>query len=66
MIAINAGDLNGRQKEDGAMSDLQGASHPQRKEQIGIADLAFVAFIIIITATAVILTLTQTYLQNPK
>ena len=48
------------------MSDLQGASYRQRKEQIGIADLAFVAFIIIITATAVILTLTQTYLQNPK
>jgi hypothetical protein len=48
------------------MSDLQGTSNTQRKEQVGIADLAFVAFIIIITAIAVMRTLTQIYLQNPK
>jgi hypothetical protein len=35
-------------------------------QPVGSADLAFVAFIIIITAIAVMLTLTQIYLQNPK
>ena len=48
------------------MSDLQGTSSPQRKEKVGPADLAFVAFIVIITAIAVMLTLTQIYLQNPR
>jgi hypothetical protein len=48
------------------MSDLQGTSKPQRKEQVGTADLAFVAYVIIITALAVMLTLTQIYLQNPR
>jgi hypothetical protein len=48
------------------MSDLQVTSKPQRKEQVGTADLAFVAYIVIITALAVMLTLTQIYLQNPK
>jgi hypothetical protein len=31
------------------MSDLQGTSNPQRKEQVGAADWWFVAFVIIIT-----------------
>ncbi len=48
------------------MSDLQGTSKPQRKEQVGAADLAFVAYVVIITALAVMLTLTQIYLQNPR
>jgi hypothetical protein len=37
----------------------------QRKEQVGAADWGFVAFVIIITAIAVTLTLSQIYLQNP-
>jgi hypothetical protein len=37
-----------------------------RKEQVGAADWVFVAFLIIITAIAAILTLTQIYLQNPQ
>jgi hypothetical protein len=41
-------------------------SNQQRKEKVGTADLAFVAFIIIITAIAVMLTLTQIYLQNSR
>ena len=48
------------------MSDLQGTSNPQRKEQVVAADRWFVVFVIIITAIAVTLTLTQIYLQNPK
>ena len=48
------------------MSDLQARGSPQRKEKVGPADLAFVAFIVIITAIAVMLTLTQIYLQNPR
>jgi len=38
----------------------------QREEQAGAADWGFVAFVIIITAIALILTLSQIYLQNPK
>jgi hypothetical protein len=34
--------------------------------KVNKADLAFVAFIVIITGIAVLLTLTQIYLQNPK
>ena len=49
-----------------SMSDLQQTNNPQRKEPLGIADYAFVAFIIIITANAVLLTLIQIYLQNPR
>jgi hypothetical protein len=48
------------------MSDLQQTNNPQRKEPLGIADYGFVAFIIIITANAVLLTLIQIYLQNPR
>ncbi len=48
------------------MSGLQGTNKPQRKEQVGVADLAFVAYVVIITALAVMLTLTQIYLQNPR
>ena len=48
------------------MADLHGTSNRQPKERVNAADLAFVAFIIIITAIAVLLTLTQIYLQNPK
>jgi hypothetical protein len=41
-------------------------NNSQHKEQVGIADVAFVAFLILITATAVALTLLQIYMQNPK
>jgi hypothetical protein len=48
------------------MSDLQGTSNPQRKETSRAADWWFAAFVIIITAIAVTLTLSQIYLQNPR
>ena len=48
------------------MADLHGTSNPQPKERVNAADWAFVAYIIIITAIAVMLTLLQIYLQNPK
>ena len=48
------------------MPDLRQTNNPQHKEPLGIADYAFVAFIIIITANAVLLTLIQIYLQNPR
>ena len=48
------------------MSDLQARTDPQRKEQVGAADWWFVVWVIIITAIAVTLTLTQIYLQNPR
>jgi hypothetical protein len=48
------------------MSDLQARTDPQRKEQVGMADLAFVAFVIIILAIAVGLTCVQIYMQNPR
>jgi hypothetical protein len=38
----------------------------QHEKQIGFADVAFVAFLILITAIAGTLTLLQIYLQNPK
>jgi hypothetical protein len=38
----------------------------QHKEQGGFADLAFVAFLVVITAIAATLTLLQIYMQNPK
>ena len=41
-------------------------ANQQRKEQVNTADLAFVAFIIIITAIAVLLTCAQIYMQNPR
>ena len=47
------------------MSDLQTRTSPQRKEQVGTADLGFVAFVIIITAIAIGLTCAQIYMQNP-
>ena len=48
------------------MTNLHETGNPQRKEQVGTADLAFVAYVVIITAIAVMLTLTQIYLQNPR
>jgi hypothetical protein len=36
------------------------------KKQVYTADLAFVGFVVIITAIPVLLTLTQIYLQNPR
>jgi hypothetical protein len=48
------------------MEDLQGTANPQRKEQVNTADLAFVGFVVIITAIPVLLTLIQIYLQNPR
>ena len=47
-----------------SMSYLQRKNHG--KEQAEAPDWGFVAFVIIIFATAVTLTLTQIYLQNPK
>jgi hypothetical protein len=38
----------------------------QPKEQVNTADLGFVAFVVIITVIAVMLTLIQIYLQNPR
>ena len=46
------------------MADLQARGSPQSKEKVGPADLAFVAFIVIITAIAVMLTLGKIYFQN--
>jgi hypothetical protein len=37
-----------------------------RKEQVNTTDLAFVAFVVIITAIAVLLTLGRIYLQSPS
>ncbi len=48
------------------MADLHDTANLQRKEKVNTADLAFVAFVVIITAIAVVLTLTQIYLQNPR
>ena len=48
------------------MADLHETANLQRNEQLNTADLAFVAFVVIITAIAVLLTLTQIYLQNPR
>ena len=47
------------------MSDLQATGSSQGKEKVGPADLAFVAYVVIITAIAVMLTLTKIYFQNP-
>jgi len=58
--------ISARRQGGLAMADLHGTSNRQPKERVNAADLAFVAFIIIITAIAVLLTLTQIYLQNPK
>jgi hypothetical protein len=41
-------------------------NNSQHKEQVGIADVAFVAFLILITVIAATLTLLQIYMQNPK
>jgi hypothetical protein len=48
------------------MSNLQGTSNPQRKEQVGAADWGFIAFVIIIFAIAVGLTCVQIHMQNPR
>jgi hypothetical protein len=48
------------------MANLHDMANPQRKEKVNTADLAFVVFVVIITAIAVLLTLTQIYLQNPR
>ena len=48
------------------MADLHGTADPLRKEQVNAADFTFVAFVVIITAIPVLLTLTQIYLQNPR
>jgi hypothetical protein len=45
------------------MIDLHETSNPQ---PVGAADLAFVAYVVIITAIAVMVTLIQIYLQNPR
>lgn len=38
----------------------------RHNEQVGAADWAFVAFLILITAIATVLVFIQIYLQNPK
>jgi hypothetical protein len=48
------------------MADLHETSNRQRKVPVGAADLAFVAYVVIITAIAVMVTLIQIYLQNPR
>jgi hypothetical protein len=48
------------------MANLQETANSQGKEQVNAADYAFVAFVVIITAIPVLLTLTQIYLQNPR
>jgi hypothetical protein len=48
------------------MTDLHETSNPQRKEPVGTADLAFVAYVVIIMAIAVMVTWIQIYLQNPR
>jgi hypothetical protein len=48
------------------MTNLHESGNPQRKDQVGAADWAFVAYVVIITAIAVMLTLTQIYMQNPR
>ena len=53
-------------REGVSMSNLQGTSNPQRKEQVGAADWGFIAFVIIIFAIAVGLTCVQIYMQNPR
>jgi hypothetical protein len=52
------------QKGGVSMSYLQRKNHG--KEQAEAPDWGFVAFVIVIFAIAVTLTLTQIYLQNPK
>jgi hypothetical protein len=48
------------------MADLHKTANLQSKERVNAADFAFVAFVVIITAIPVLLTLTQIYLQNPR
>ena len=48
------------------MADLHKTANLQSKERVNATDLAFVAFVVIITAIPVLLTLTQIYLQNPR
>jgi hypothetical protein len=42
-----------------------GAGWPATQRKAGPAELPFVAFVVIITVIAVMLTLTKIYLQNP-
>jgi len=39
---------------------------PQHQEQVGMADWAFVAYVIIILAIPIALTCAQIYMQNPR
>ena len=55
--------LNVPEREGASMPDL--TSKAQRKEPAGTADFAFVAYVVIILAIAVMLTLTKIYLQGP-
>jgi hypothetical protein len=48
------------------MANLQETANLQGEEELNAADFAFVAFVVIITAIPVLLTLTQIYLQNPR
>ena len=48
------------------MSDSQVKISPQHKEQVGMADWAFVAYVIIILAIPIVLTCAQIYMQNPR
>jgi hypothetical protein len=52
--------------EEGERRFSMETNNSQHKKQVGVADVAFVAFLILITAIAGTLTLLQIYLQNPK
>jgi hypothetical protein len=62
-LTVRAISINAR--GENPMADLHETGNPQCKEQVNSTDLAFVGFVVIITAIAVILTLTKIYLQNP-
>jgi hypothetical protein len=52
--------------EEGERRFSMETNNSQHRKQVGVADVAFVAFLILITAIAGTLTLLQIYLQNPK
>jgi hypothetical protein len=66
MLAWKAYLLGTDEREGSPMADLPATKSSDRSEQINTADLAFVAFVIIIAAIAVVLTGAQIYMQNPR
>ncbi len=47
------------------MSEALAKTGRQNKQQVGTADLAFVAYVLILAAIAIVLTCAQIYMQNP-